>query len=360
VLKFHPAVAKQPGLHFSNRIGIIFTLMKKTFLLSAVYALFFCSSLFSQTAKELHETARAFMQQGDYANAILVLNRAVQLAPNDIDISKDLSFNYYLQKDHTKALEIIRPLLDREDADDQCYQIAGNIYKQLAQVKECDKLFRKGIKKFPESGAMYNELGELLWAQQDYNAIKQWEKGIEVDPGFSKNYYNAAKYYYFTTDKIWGVLYAEIFINMEPMSNRTPEIKGLLLDSYKKLFADAQLSLPDNEKNKFTEAFIKTMNKQTSVAANGINAETLTMIRSRFILDWYNENAAALPFKLFELHRQLLQDGIFEVYNQWLFGSVQNLAAYQNWIVAHAAEYDALMKFQKGRVIKFPAGQYYH
>ena len=324
--------------------------------------LFFAATnvIFSQTAKELQETARSFMQQGDYANAVLVLNRATQLAPNDIDISKDLALSYYLQKDFTKALEIIKPLLDRDDADDQCYQIAGNIYKQQGDPKECDKLLRKGIRKFPVSGAMYNELGELLWAQQNYDAIKQWEKGIEVDPGFSKNYYNASKFYYMTEDKVWSILYGEIFINMEPFTSRTPEIKTILLDSYKKLFADVQIKTPAADKNKFTDAFVKTMNKQSLLASSGINVEILTMIRSRFILDWYNEFGDKLPFKLFELHRQLLQEGMFDAYNQWLFGSVQNLSAYQNWTVTHSSENDDFVKFQRGRVFKVPGGQYYH
>ena len=337
----------------------IFTQMKKNISLFTACVFIFCSNAFAQSAKDLEETARSFMQQADYANAILVLNRAIQMEPRNLDIAKDLSLSYYMQQDNVKALEIIKPLLDRDDADDQCYQIAGNIYKQLQQVKECDKLYRKGIKKFPESGAMYNELGELLWAQQDYTAIKQWEKGIEVDPGFSKNYYNASKYYFLTPDKIWSILYGEIFINMEPFSNRTPEIKTILLDSYKKLFAEATLSVPADEKNKFTDAFIATMNKQSAVAANGINAETLVMIRSRFILDWYNDYAEKIPFRLFELQRQLLQDGMFEAYNQWIFGSVQNLAAYQNWTTLHAAEYNDLTRFQRGRIFKIPTGQYY-
>ena len=334
--------------------------MKKFIFLTIVCLFAFFNSTFSQTAKELQETARSFMQQGDYANAVLVLNRATQLAPNDIDIAKDLAFSYYLQKDLDKALDIIKPLLDRDDADDQCYQIAGNIYKQLASPKDCDRVLRKGLKKFPASGAMYNELGELLWAQQDNSAIKQWEKGIEVDPGFSKNYYNAAKFYYQGTDKIWSVLYGEIFINMEPFTVRTPEMKTILLDSYKKLFADAQINIADADKNKFTEAFVKTMNKQGLVASSGINAEILTMIRSRFILDWYNGNTDKIPFKLFELHRQLLQEGMFDAYNQWLFGSVQNLAAYQNWTATHSQENDEFVKFQRGRVFKMAAGQYYH
>jgi len=333
--------------------------MKKHVYLILLCLFVFSSVIFAQSAKELQETARSFMQQADYANAVLVLNRAIQMEPQNLDIAKDLSLSYYLQRDNTKALEIIKPLLDREDADDQCYQIAGNIYKQLELVKEADKLYRKGIKRFPESGAMYNELGELLWAQQDNFAIKQWEKGIEIDPGFSRNYYNACKFYFSTPDKIWSILYGEIFINMESFSNRTPEIKSIILDGYKKLFADAKLSVPADEKNKFTDAFIATMNKQSVVASSGINTEALIMIRSRFILEWYNSYANKMPFKLFELHRQLLKDGLFEAYNQWLFGSVQNLAAYQNWTTAHSAEYNEFTRFQRGRVFKIPSGQYY-
>ncbi len=335
--------------------------MKKFTYLLLLCFFFFYGSAFSQTAKELQETARSFMQQADYTNAILVLNRAIQLEPQNLDIAKDLSLSYYMQRDNTKALEIIKPLLDREDSDDQCFQIASNIYKQLQQPKECDKLYRKGIKKFPDSGPLYNELGELLWEQKDYNAIKQWEKGIEVDPSFSKNYYNACKYYFFTTDKIWGIIYGETFINMEPFSSRTPEIKSILLESYKKLFAATEITLPAGaEKNKFVEAYIKTISKQNAVATAGINTETLTMIRTRFILDWYQDYADKLPFKLFELHRQLLQEGMFDAYNQWVFESVQNLAAYQNWTVLHAAEYNEFTKFQKGRIFKIPVGQYYH
>jgi len=334
--------------------------MKKITAVFIILLSIHCVDLFAQSAKELQETARSFMQQGDYANAILVLNRATQLEPGNYDITKDLSLSYYMQRDNTKALEIIKPLLDKEDGDDQSYQIAGNIYKQLEQPKECEKLYRKGLKKFPTSGALYNDLGELLFAQQDYSAIKQWEKGIEVDPDYSRNYYNASKFYYFSTDKIWSIIYGEIFVNMEPMSSRTPEIKSIILESYKKLFSTTTITLPADQKGKFADAYVKTMNRQNSVAMLGINTESLTMIRTRFILDWYTEFGFLMPFKLFELHRQLLQDGLFDAYNQWLFEPVQNLAAYQNWTITHAAEYNEFSKLQKGRVFKIPPGQYYH
>jgi tetratricopeptide (TPR) repeat protein len=332
--------------------------MKQITLFCAL--LFFTISSFAQDAAALHETARTFMRQGDYANAILVLNRAIKLEPKNIEIAKDLGLNYYFSKDLTKALETYKPILEREDADDQCFQIAGDIYLAMDDTKECEKVYKKGLKKFPESGALYNVYGELLWAQKDYSAIKQWEKGIETNPGFSKNYYNACKYYYFTTDKVWSILYGEIFLNIEPYSTSSAEVKNLLLEGYKKLFADADLEKDAAGQSGFVQAFLQSMNKQSALASTGINAESLTMIRARFILDWYNDAGDKFPYKLFELQRQLLQEGMFDAYNQWIFTVAQNLPAYQNWITVNTAAYSELNRFQKGRIFKIPAGQYYH
>lgn len=333
--------------------------MKKILLLATLLTGFFFTSM-SQDAKQLHENARKFMRQGDFPNAILVLNRARQMQPENLEISKDLGLNYYFAKDYKKALEIYKPLLERNDADDQCFQVGSDIYIALADPKEAEKTLKKGIKKFPQSGPLYNELGELLWAQKDYNAIKYWEKGIEADPGFSKNYYNASKYYYFSTDKVWSLLYGEVFLNIEPMGAQSPEIKNILLEGYKKLFQNADIEKDNNKKNSFVSAYLKLMNRQSSLLTNGINAESLTMIRTRFILDWTQEYKTKYPFKLFEWQQQLLQEGLFDAYNQWIFTAAQNLPAYQSWTNTHANEYNELTRFQKGRIFKIPAGQYYH
>lgn len=332
--------------------------MKKTFLFFAAFL--FPVVLFAQDAAELQKNAKAFMQKGDHANAILVLNRAVALQPNNIEIAKDLALNYYYAKEYNRSLDVLKPLLERDDADDQVYQMAGDNYWALDQPKDCEKIYKKGIKKLPNSGVLYNDYGQLLWVQKDYNAIKQWEKGIEMDPGFAKNYFNASKYYYFTTDKVWSLIYGEIYLNIDPLNPASIEIKNLLLEGYKKLFSDADLEKNNTDKNNFVVAFLKTMNKQSSLLSAGINAETLTMIRTRFILDWYANFASKFPFKLFELQRQLLQNGMFDAYNQWIFAAAQNLPAYQNWTNTHSQEYNELTKFQKSRVFKMPPGQYYH
>ncbi|HTD93692.1 MAG TPA: tetratricopeptide repeat protein [Chitinophagaceae bacterium] len=335
--------------------------MKK--YISLVTALLFTLSVFAQTedAKTLHETAKTFMRSGDFDNAIVVLTRALQQDKNNLEIQKDLVMSYYLKRDYAKALDGVKVLVERDDADVVTFQIAGNVYKALEQLKECDRVYKKGLKKFPRSGPLYSEYGELLWSAKDFSAIQQWEKGIQVDPAYGGNYYNAALYYFYAKDKVWSLLYGEIFVNMESLSERGAEMKKLLLQGYKeKLFAEADI-MKGEEKNKseFAKNFLLAMNKQSALVNNGVTVETLTMIRSRFILDWFQNNAGKFPFRLFDYQRQLLQAGMFDAYNQWLFGPVDNLAAYDNWTKTHAEQYEALNTFQRSRVFRMPPGQYY-
>ncbi|MFL5810489.1 MAG: tetratricopeptide repeat protein [Flavisolibacter sp.] len=330
--------------------------MKKIFLF--LFGFVFSFSLFAQDQTP-QETARGFMRTGDFDNAILVLNRAIQQDRNNIELLKDLALSYTYKRDFAKALEIVKPLLERDDADVQTYQIGGNIYKALAETKDADKMYKKALKKFPKSGALYSEYGELLWEKQDYDAIQQWEKGIEVDPAYAGNYYNAASYYFFTKDKVMALVYGEIFVNMEYLTEKATEIKTMLLGTYKeKLYADLD---GKNDKNisDFSKAVLQTYNKQSSLADRGITIESLNMIRTRFILDWYNSYSTKFPFKLFDYQQQLIREGMFEAYNQWLFGPVDNLPVFDQWTKANSETWSKFTKFLRNRVFKMPQGQHY-
>src|SRR5207344_2726491 len=106
-----------------------------------------------------------------------------------------------------------------------------------AEYKECDKMYREGLVKFPNSGVLYSEYGDLLTTTQSTDAaITYWEKGIKADPNYSSNYYFAAKYYAQKGNVIWGLLYSEIFVNIESFTKRTEEIKSILFGGYQKLF----------------------------------------------------------------------------------------------------------------------------
>ncbi len=333
------------------------------FIRLIVFFLFISFSVSAQQdVTQLRETALTFQRQGDYANAILILNRALQQQPNDIMVLTDIAYTYYLQKDYAKAMDVVKPLLEREDAEIRTYQVGGNIYKAVEEVKECDKMYKKALKKYPNSGVLNSEYGELLWAKKEPElAISQWEKGIQVDPSYSGNYYHAAKFYYAIPDKVWSLVYGEIFVNLESYSTRTAEIKMLLLESYKKFFTNSDVfkQYNDRKKTPFEEAFLQTMEKQSSLATNGITTNSLIMIRTRFILDWFEGPGKKFPHRMLEQQQYLIREGMYDAYNQWLFGATANILEYQNWSNANTEAQSKFTYYQRNRVFKMPPGQYY-
>jgi len=231
--------------------------MKKLIILFSFLSLAWFASAQPDDPKTLYQTARSFMMQADWDNAILVLNRALQLDKNNLEFQKDMIQCFYYKRDFEKAIDGIKNIINRDDADVMTFQLAGNVYKALEDPKECEKVYKQGIRKFPKSGPLYSEYGELLWSKKDFSAIDQWEKGIEIDPAFGGNYYNASLFYFYTKEKIWGLIYGEIFVNMESLSQRGAAMKELLLKGYKeKLFAEADiLKGEENNKSTFAKAY---------------------------------------------------------------------------------------------------------
>ncbi len=315
-----------------------------------------------QDIAQIRQTAQTFQRQGDYANALLVLNRGLQSDPKNIEVLTDIAYVQFLQRDFASARETVKPLTDREDAQVRTFQVAGNIYKGVEEVKECERVYRKGLKKFPNSGALHAELGELLWAKKEpEDAINAWENGIRVDPSYSGNYYHAAKYYYAMADKVWSLVYGETFVNLESYSTRSTEIKTLLLESYKKFFTQSEVFKQYNARKKtpFEEAYLETLGKQATLAAQGITTASLTMIRTRFLLDWFDAYGTRFPHRMLEQQQFLVREGMYEAYNQWLFGAVSNILEYQQWTQTHPEAQNQFTYYQRNRVFRMPSGQYY-
>lgn len=306
------------------------------------------------------ELAKTFMREGDYTNAILILNKAVEQQNNNTQLKKDLAFAYYMNREYSRAQAVIKPITEGKEADIQGYQLLGMVYKATEERKEAEKMYKAALKKFPNSAVLHNEYGEMLWSRKDFpQAAEHWEKGIRSDPNYPGNYYNAAKYYYLTADKVWGLVYGEIFINLESFSRRTPEIKSLLLEGYKKLFTDADIMKNQNTKNEFATAYLETMQRQAQTVATGVTPDALSALRTRFILDWFNKYGEKFPYRLFDHHKQLAKEGMFDAYNQWIFAAASNLSAFQQWIATHNEAYEKFTTLQRSRVFKLPADQYY-
>lgn len=329
-------------------------------LIFFIFSFFISAGLaFGQTTiRQLQTTAREFNNRGDHNNAIVVLQQGLKEYPDNLELQKDLAFSVILKRDFAKAKEVIEKLIKRSDADVMSFQLAGNVYKALEEVKECEKMYRQGLKKFPSSGPLHSELGELYLSAKDGRAIECWEDGIRLDPNYAGNYYNAALYYSTIKEPIGALLYAETYINMESKSQRATTMKNFLWEAYKNLLS-VEGDVTQKKRSSFWIAVQETFDKAAGPAVNGLTPETLTMIRTRFILDWFEKQAGKFPFRLFDHQRQLLQSGLFEAYDQWLIGEVVNAEKFHNWTQENALTYRKLQDFLFNRIYKVPSGQYY-
>ncbi len=333
--------------------------MKKiTLLLFTVFAIIAAHA--QADTDTLRARAQAFLIRGDYDNALLVLNHAAEMDAGNAGILKDQAYIYYLQRNFAKATEIGKAITARPDADVQSYQVLGLTYKATADYINADKLYKKALKQYPNSGVLYSEYGDLLAMQtRSDEAIKLWERGIQQDPNNSNNYYYAARYYSQKGRPLWAVIYSETFVNIESLTQRTVEIKDILLSNYRKLLSTTQLQAMAQSGSAFEKAVANTYSKYTGMYNDELTPEVLTAVRARFILDWYPNGTSPYAFRLFEHQRLLLQQGLFDAYNQWLFGASASTSAYQFWTGNHAQEMKDWQTYLRSVVYKIPAGQYF-
>lgn len=310
---------------------------------------------------QVRETAKQLLREGDFNNAVLVLQRGLTANPNHPELLQDLSYVQYLKKDFAGAAQTIQRLLQHPQADVPAFQIGAMIYKSLEEEKSCEQVYKMGLRKFPNSGVLYSEYGEWLSLKKEFAAaIKYWELGIKNEPNVPGNYYHAAKYYLAAANPFWGLLYGELFINLESFTDRTREIKQLLLRGYRQFFSTKELLLKALSENPFARACVQIYQSHQSLIDRGILPETLSALQRHFMVDWDQQYARQFPFRLFDHYRQLQQLGLFDAYLQWVYGTVANPAASEAWIQAHPEAQREFERLQQNRVFKIPNGQYYH
>jgi len=315
--------------------------------------------VYAQDSTEIIRQARAFIQNKEYTKATDLLKTAIAEDGKILTYKKELFWSYYHQDRYKEAMALMSSILKSAQKDEQCYQFCGYIYRAEGKYNSCDSILKLGIKNYPSSGPLYNDLGENAVNFKKTNAIQFWEKGIEEDPDFAGNYYNAAMYYLNAEEPLWGILYGEIFVNFSPLGEKSIQIRKRLLQTYKSLFTQIKKMKTGEFETPFAKKFITHLYKQEELSRRSMSLDDLLMIRSRFMLDWFHDRSTVLPFQLFEKHRQMLQDGLFPAYHQWLFGLVEDAASYQNWKNLHAEEFAAFSKYQQNRLFHIPNGQYY-
>jgi len=311
--------------------------MRKSFKITALVTIILVS--FAQIANcqtnknkafEMAREAISLMDNGKIDESIKLLEKAQKLDPDNILFPYEIAYANYLKKDYQNVIKILEKLTKRKDVTDLVFQLLGNSYSVSGKKQKALDTYDLGLKKFPNSGKLYLEKGNIYLMQEDYNkAISFYEKGIEVEPTFPSNYYRATLLYCNSTEEVWGMIYGEIFMNLERGSRRTEEISKLLFDTYK---SEIQFKDENNINVSFSKNLVITdINKLpfgmiyeptlllAVVGEKNIDINSLDKIRTNFLNLYYEQkHNKTHPNVLFDYQKQIEKAGHLEAYNYWL------------------------------------------
>lgn len=294
--------------------------------------------------EQLYRSAQSSLAAGAFRQAIASYQQAIALVPDQTILYRDLAQAYLLSGNALRAEKVINPLIDKGQGDAQSYAIAANVQTALREDRKARKFLDEGIAKYPNSGYLYHERGRIAAdANDQVTALRMYTAGMKAEPSYHLNYYDAARLYVRTDEPVWAIIYGEIFVNLERPTARSGETRKLLLAAYKRFYAQPDAAAEPrfgkkrkSDPDKFADAVSSVLLRLAPVVADGISTENLTMLRTRFVIDWQTAGYwDKYPFTPFRMQDDLLRAGHFDAYNQWLFARAENPAQADAWNKFH-------------------------
>lgn len=186
-------------------------------------------------------------------------------------------------------------------------------------------------------------------------------KGIVADPIHSSNYYWASQVLTQTNEKIWAIYYGEIFLNLEPNTQRSKTISRILYDTYK-----ACLPVKENKwdlnfsqkatfislgsikdfKLSFETVHNLTMEKGYKDIDPVFTIKNLVKIRKQFLVSWNQNYKDIYPNIIFDYHNILEKNKLFECYIYWLlnYGAIDD---FEIWLKENKESYNNFLAWFK-------------
>jgi len=331
--------------------------MKTIFKITLSYFFIGSSISFAQTNTEIAwskaKEAIKLIDKGQFEEGRKFLTEAKKLDPDEYTFSYELAYSYYLAKDYETAIKEFEITNKYSKVSAALYQEWGNAYDIIGNPKKAFEIYDLGLKLNPKAGVLYLEKGNVYNDRvSGEKAIPFFEKGIEMDPTFPSNYYRAALYYLKSTEQIWGMIYGEIFMNLEPNTERTVEISKLLFDTYKSQikitgwgkaqvdFCTKMVMYADEPKRfPFCMTYASTLLLAIPPETTTIDLSSLNTIRKKFIEEYFFLKRNEMhPNVLFDFLKKVLDSGHLEAYNYWLLQKGET-TEFDKWKVTHDVDW---------------------
>lgn len=351
--------------------------MKKILLLLvlSVISVSSLAQVFSEEENERIDLALTYSDNGREDEAIAIYDELIKKHPDVSGLKFEKAYCYYQKQDYKNAYKTLKPTLSAPDANPQYFAVAGNAQDMMGKPKDALKTYQAGLEKFPDSGYLHLETGNvLIGLGYTTQGVGYYEHGIEVDPGFASNYYRAAQC--LSADyPVKAIIYAETHnLIYDPNGPRWPEVSKLLYDAYNEnihfeadtvrtTFArDRTITIDKKDVESgasptslleqmsriarelsFSDAMNESVDAEALKAAGGqLTLAELTAIRRRFLEHFEAKEQDRYP--VFAVQRKVLDAGHWEAYNMFMLreGRPEEFKA---WLQDHESDLIAYFEF---------------
>ncbi|MGH1518396.1 tetratricopeptide repeat protein [Chryseobacterium sp. JK1] len=301
--------------------------------------------------KEVHDAVK-LIDEEKYDQAILILRDCEKKDPKDYTYPYEIALAYTRKADYKNAIYELEKIKTYPDINDYYYALLGNVYDESGNAVQAIKAYDEGLEKFPASGRLYLEKGIVLESQGKLkDAVELYEKGIKAEPMYPSNYYRVSQLYLNSKDVLYGLIYGEIFVNLERTTSRSQKMSELLYATYKKAihfdaenislnFCEAVIDAEKYKKNN-SIPFCITFATNFALASIGqkeINLETLSSIRKKFIEEYFKKDNYP-PNVLLSYHKMMEDQHVFNAYNHYIF-QIGDENGFKEWQTQNTTEYD--------------------
>lgn len=346
--------------------------MKKVF--SLIFVLLMGFALNAQNNFDTRmRNAVELMDQGHYPQAISLLEGVVKDYPKVFIPRYELAYAYLLNNDGKKAYNCLKKAKNCKDKTDQWYQLMGSLEDSyLKNPDKCMKTFQDGLKEFPNSGLLYVEMGVMHQIRKEYNeAVACYLNGIERDPMFTSNYFRAANLYLASSAPVWGLMFSEMYMLLDPYSSRGSSVSKNLAEFMRQSVSISDTSIFimlgkeftmnfDPESNALMMPFEISYNLRSSLSSipaaikgkSDLDIETLTIMH-RALMDGFagidpeHPDAKTLSQKhgdiLFPFLKRIDEAGFFDVYCHILYRGMGDDAI--DWLEDHHSDLEDFLEW---------------
>jgi hypothetical protein len=304
------------------------------------------------------QDAVKLIDEAKFDEGIAILKECEKVDPSDYTYPYEIAYALLGKKDYKNAISQLEKIKNYPTIKDDYYQLLGNTYDYDNNPEKAMSTYEAGLKKFPNSGRLHLEKGVMYESDKPLEAIKIYEKGIKADPTYPSNYYRASKIYLRSNDKLSGLIYGEIFMNLERITARSQEMSKLLYEGYKKSitfeskdnkkidFCEAVIDAEKYEKTKkyplciiFAKNFVFAMINQ-----NEFSFETFSTMRNQFIKEYFKADYKEYPNVLLSYLKKMEDTNVLNAYNHYIF-QMGDEQAFDKWKSNNQAEYDKFVEW---------------